>query len=107
MEGTPAIRGMASRGTAMKHLPLLVLALTTTATLAAPPFYADKSKLLVYQDKDDDHEVKSADDWKKRRAHILLGMQEAMGPLPADKDKVPLDVKYGDEVKTAKYVRKK
>src|SRR5437870_1177968 len=92
----------------MKHLPALVFALLGPIALAAPPFYADRSNLLVYQDdKDKDYPVKTAADWAKRRAHILLGMQEAMGPLPSDKDKVPLDVKYGDEVKAAKYVRKK
>jgi dienelactone hydrolase len=91
----------------MRYALVSLVALSATATPAAPPFYADKSNLLVYQDKDDDVPVKTADDWKKRRAHILEGMQEAMGPLPSDKDKVPLDVKYGDEVKTAKYVRKK
>jgi hypothetical protein len=92
----------------MKVLPALVSMLAATAALAAPPFYADKSKLLVYQDdKGKELEVKTPEDWKKRRAHILLGMQEAMGPLPSDKDKVALDVKYTDESKTAKYVRKK
>ena len=54
-----------------------------------------------------DHKVKTADDWQKRRAHVLAGMQEAMGQLPPEKDKVPLDPIYDKEVKTEKYVRRK
>jgi dienelactone hydrolase len=95
-------------GSMMKHLLAVLFALFGPSAFAAPPFYADKSDLLVYKDdQDKDHPVKTTGDWSKRRAHILAGMQEAMGPLPSDRDKVPLDVKYTDEVKTAKYIRKK
>jgi dienelactone hydrolase len=72
-----------------------------------PPFYPDKAKLLVYREGDTEHPVTTAADWQKRRAHILANMQEVMGPLPDTSGKVPLDVKITEEVKTAKYVRKK
>ena len=42
--------------------------------------------------------VKTADDWHKRRSHILLGMQQAMGPLP-DRNNLPeLDVRVTETV---------
>jgi acetyl esterase/lipase len=85
-----------------------VIFLVVFSLLAAPPIYPDHSKLLVWRDdKGKEHPIRTAADWAKRRAHILAGMEEAMGPLPSDKEKVPLDLKYGVEVKTPKYIRKK
>jgi dienelactone hydrolase len=76
--------------------------------LGAPPFYPDKTKLLVYRDADGkQHAVQTAADWAKRRAHILANMEEVMGPLPDASRKVPLDVQITEEVKTPTYVRKK
>jgi pimeloyl-ACP methyl ester carboxylesterase len=73
-----------------------------------PPRYPDKSHLLVWKDDAGKaHPVKTAADWAKRRRDILAGMQEVMGQLPSDKENVPLDARYTDEVKTPKYVRKK
>jgi acetyl esterase/lipase len=75
---------------------------------SAPPRYPDKSNLLVV--KGDDGEarpVRNAADWAQRRRHILDGMQEVMGALPDVNQKVPLDVKVTDEMKTPRYVRKK
>src|SRR5437899_2159931 len=69
-----------------------IVVLLSLSSLAAPlepdfppPFYPDKTKLLVYRDADGkEHPVNSAADWAKRRAHILANMQEVMGPLPDD-----------------------
>jgi dienelactone hydrolase len=73
-----------------------------------PPFYPEKHNLLVLRDAEGkERPVRTAADWARRREHILAGMQEVMGPLPADKDKVPLDVKYGEAVVRRHYVRKK
>jgi dienelactone hydrolase len=70
--------------------------------------YPDKTKLLVYRDAaGNEHKIRTAADWARRRAHILTNMQLVMGPLPRDSEKVPLDVKYLEEHKTAHYVRKK
>ena len=46
-------------------------------------------------------------DWEVRRGHILQGMQEAMGKLPPDSEKVPLDVKVLTEEAFPFHVRKK
>src|SRR5215217_7178087 len=95
----------------MRTLSCVLLAaglLSATVAATVLPRYPDKKDLLVYKDdKGKEHPVRTKEDWARRRAHILAGMQEVMGPLPAEGEKVPLDVKYTDEVKTAKYVRKK
>src|SRR5689334_2626452 len=73
----------------------------------APPFYPDKSRLLVVIGPDGKEQVIStASDWARRRAHILANMQLVMGPMPADDRKVPPDVQVYDEVKHQRYVRK-
>jgi acetyl esterase/lipase len=70
------------------------------------PFYADKSKLLIYKDSDgNDHPIKNAADWAKRRAHILANMQRVMGPLPPPSSKVPLDVRKEETVDQPKFMR--
>lgn len=83
--------------------PLLLL-------LAADPVpsYPDKSNLLIWRDAEGkDNAVRTPDDWRKRRSHILANMQKVMGPLPGDDRKVPLDVQVADEVKGEKWTRKK
>src|SRR6059036_2399957 len=73
-----------------------------------PPWYADKTKLLVWRDaKGGEHAITKLADWARRRAHILAHMQHVMGPLPDDSREVPLDVQVMEEVETAKYIRKK
>ncbi|MEW6358362.1 MAG: acetylxylan esterase [Planctomycetota bacterium] len=58
-----------------------------------PPFYNDKFNLLVYLDAlGKEHAVKTVEDWRIRREHILANMQCVMGTMPADERKVPLDV---------------
>jgi acetyl esterase/lipase len=100
------------RRIAVRHLCLLFWSFSALSAFSAvkssPPFYPDKSKLLVWRDGEGkEHPVRTAADWAKRRAHVLAAMQEVMGPLPDDSHKVPLDVKVSDEVKTKHYVRKK
>ncbi len=90
-------------------LAIATLGLCLGLSLAdTPPFYADKAKLLVYRDADGkEHPVKTADDWAKRRQHILANMQLVMGPLPDNSRKTALDVQEIEEVKAEKHVRKK
>jgi dienelactone hydrolase len=94
----------------MRSLSAGVLLLACGLLHAEPPLprYPDRSNLLAWKDDAGKlHPVKTTADWAKRQAHILEGMQEIMGRLPSDKEKVPLDVQYGEEVKTPKYTRKK
>ncbi|MBX7168787.1 MAG: alpha/beta fold hydrolase [Pirellulales bacterium] len=75
---------------------VLLLALGQSAWLAAdepPPFYPDKLRLLVYRDASGvEHPIDRADAWPRRREHILLGMQQAMGPLPGPERRTPLEL---------------
>lgn len=72
-----------------------------------PPFYPDKSKLLVVIDGEGKEQpITAAADWPRRRAHILASLQLVMGPMPADDRKVPPDVQVYDEVKLQRYTRK-
>jgi pimeloyl-ACP methyl ester carboxylesterase len=73
----------------------------------SPPFYSDKIRLLRYLDAEGkEHPIAAASEWPRRRAHILAGMQQVMGPLPPDERKVPLDVHVYDELRLQRYVRK-
>jgi hypothetical protein len=50
--------------------------------------------------------VKTIADWQKRRAMVLAGMQQIMGPLPGAAKRCPLDVKVDEEVDCGSYVRR-
>src|SRR5262245_56314406 len=73
----------------------------------APPFYPDKSRLLVVIGPDGKEQpISTAPDAPRRRPHILASMQLVMGPMPADDRKVPPDVQVYDETRQQRYVRK-
>src|SRR5438132_13733212 len=60
-------------------LCLLCTSGVSSSVHSAPPFYSDKSNLLVYKDADGtEHQIATTADWAKRRQHILLKMQEVM-----------------------------
>lgn len=87
---------------------LALLPLAIAQERPAPPFYPDKSKLLIYRGTDGkEYPVKSKQDWEIRRRHIVGNMELVMGPLPPDNAKVPLKVKYLEEKETPKYTLKK
>ena len=79
----------------------------------APVRYPDHSKLLVVRDAaGGEREVTSAEDWKARRAHIVAGLEDAMGPFagppgarkPSD---VPLELKVEGEETLERFVRRR
>jgi len=87
---------------------LLLLTILGLNAMAAPPWYADKTKLLVAIDAEGKaRPIRTPADWAKRRVHILASMQLVMGPLPDDTKRVPLDVKTLEETKLPKCVRSK
>ena len=67
---------------------MLMLTLGTMALLAAkahaqpPPFYPDKTNLLVLRDGAKDVPVRTPAEWEKRRADILANMELVMGAMP-------------------------
>ena len=64
--------------------------------------------LLIYQDEAGKTQaIHRAEQWAKRRAQILVRMQEVMGPLPDAAKKVPLDIRVVEELRTDSFVRQK
>ncbi len=77
------------------------------STIQALP-YPSQSKLMVYLDDEGAlRPVRTPTEWKKRRMHILLGMQEVMGPLPPISRKVAPNLKVLEVHETPKFTRKK
>ena len=75
---------------------------------APPPFYADKFDLLIWLDDEGrEHPIRQAQDWQRRREHILANMQLVMGPLPRREAAVPLEVEVVQSERLAKVTRKK
>lgn len=71
------------------------------------PFYSDKQDLLYYLDASGQrHAVRSKKDWHIRRAHVLEGMQQVMGALPAKVSSAPA-VTVVEEHAEERYVRRK
>ena len=66
--------------------------------LTAPPNYPSHSDLSYYLRPDGIQvPIQSPADWQQRRAHILAGMQQAMGPLPHPKSPLQLSVQILEE----------
>lgn len=66
-----------------------------------------RTNLLVFHHSSGkDAPVTSATDWAKRRAEILRGMQQVMGPLPGMEKRCPLDPQVVEEADCGDYVRR-
>jgi pimeloyl-ACP methyl ester carboxylesterase len=75
-------------------------------TFAAIP-RLPRDNLLLYRDENSrPQQVRSTDDWVKRRAEILDGMQAVMGKLPGREKRVAPDMKVEEEVDAGAYVRR-
>src|SRR5438046_9394069 len=78
----------------MKRLLWVILLL---AMAGAAPRYGDHQNLMYWLDeKGERHEVKSAEDWLKRREDILKEVQLVMGEIPK-REKGPLEMKVEEE----------
>lgn len=64
----------------------------------------DRTALLQYHNRQG--EIVNGSNWKRRRAEILEGAQEIMGPLPGKEKRCPLNVKVEEEVDCGSYVRR-
>jgi dienelactone hydrolase len=104
-------RRVDSRGAARAAV-LIHLALAPFL-VGGEPRYPDHSKLLVVRDAGGaERPVASASDWAERRAHIVLGMEDAMGPFreegrPPTPAQVPLDLVIESEENLERVVRKR
>ena len=73
---------------------------------AAAAGAVDHTRPLVYNDsKGNERPVTTPAEWAKRRAQIIEGMQQAMGPLPDRSNLAPLDVKVNSETKGDGFTR--
>ncbi|MCZ2075170.1 MAG: alpha/beta hydrolase [Bryobacteraceae bacterium] len=71
------------------------------------PERLDRNQLLVYRDATGQVKpVRTLGDWLNRRAEILRGMQEVMGPLPGREKRCPFDVRTEEEADAGTYVRR-
>jgi hypothetical protein len=89
----------------LHFLPLVLF--TATCSIAAEP-RLPRDNLLVYRGEDGKSvAVKTTDDWLKRRAEIIRGMETVMGKLPGkdDKKRCPLEMKVEEEIDCGKYTR--
>lgn len=85
----------------------LLADLVTAEDSAAPKPRLPRDNLLVYRgDANKTLPVRSVDDWLKRRAEILTGMQSVMGRLPGDEKRCPLEMKLEEEADCGSYVRR-
>ena len=66
-----------------------------------------RTNLLVFHDRTGAIlPVKSKANWQKRRAEIVRGMTEVMGPLPGREKRCPLDMRVEQETDCGAYVRR-
>lgn len=74
------------------------------ATNAVPRL--PRTNLLVFRDQvGNTQPVRSVADWQRRRAEILRGMQEVMGPLPGKEKRCALEAHVEEEVDCGEYKR--
>jgi len=67
-----------------------------------------RDNLLVYRGGDNmAAQVRSIDDWQRRRSEIMAGVQAVMGPLPGDEKRCALDMLVDEEVDCGSYVRRR
>jgi len=66
-----------------------------------------REQLLLYRGADGQPApVRSVDDWAKRRAEIVRGMEAVMGKLPGKDKRCPLEMKIEEEVDCGTHVRR-
>jgi hypothetical protein len=83
-----------------------VIAFTLLAAAAEAP-RLPRDKLLLYRGDDGQPKpVANVDEWAKRRAEIVRGMESVMGKLPGAEKRCPLDVRIEEETDCGKYVRR-
>lgn len=79
----------------------------TSATAGDPKARLPRDQLLLYRGPDGKPlPVKTVQDWAKRRAEVVAGMESVMGKLPGKDKRCPLDMKVEEEFAGDTYVRR-
>jgi dienelactone hydrolase len=90
------------------HILFIAIAILPYVAFAAPPSYPSHEDVSYYISEDGTRfPIRTADDWRHRRRHIIAGMEEVMGPLPRPIKPVPLDVQVVEEHEGDGFVRRK
>jgi dienelactone hydrolase len=85
-----------------------LLVVVASITHAEPPRYPTHDDLSFYVAADGSHQpIRTAEDWRHRRADIIAGMEQVMGALPHPEKPVPLDVEVVEEHQDDGYIRRK
>lgn len=92
----------------MRSLALLAVMLGFWRQAADSPPRLPRENLLVYSGADGKAApVKSVEDWAKRRAQVVRGMESVMGKMPGDEKRCALDVRIEEEVEVGSHVRRR
>src|SRR2546421_12265203 len=98
-------RRTTAKQNAAHWLVLLAISACASESPISPQPRLSRTSLLVFHDRHGKVEpVKTKSDWQKRRAEVLNGMQEVMGPLPGKGKRCALDVKVEEEVDCGAYL---
>src|SRR4051794_16028808 len=86
--------------------PFLVCLTLSPAQPPAPRLPHDN--LLIYRGEDGQpRPMRTADDWRLRRAEILAGFAAVAGTLPGAERRCPLDLRVEEEADCGGYVRRR
>src|SRR5262245_30970494 len=102
---------MNARNPALSFLAAALIPLMTPPAHPQEPQPAptrlDRPLLLRFRDPSNHIQtVQSPSDWLRRRAEIVRGMEQIMGPLPGPAKRCPLAVQIEEEVDCGAYVRR-
>jgi hypothetical protein len=98
-----------TRAAVLCILPILLLPdrLAAADSVAASSARLPGTNLLVFHTRTGAvAPVHSKADWQRRRAEVLRGMEEVMGPLPGREKRCPLDLRIEQEADCGPYVRR-
>src|SRR5262245_403633 len=85
----------------------LLIGMCGVASADEPQPRLPRDNLLVYRGPDGKPvAVKAVEDWAKRRAEVIRGMETVMGKLPGDTKRCALDMKVEEEVDGDSHVRR-
>lgn len=104
-----AMKSHRSLSAALVALAVSAVTGSSVSKIAAEaPAYVEHQDLSYVLDADGARRpIRTVEDWQQRRTHILLGMQEAMGPLPRAERPTPLELQVVEESSADGLVRRK
>src|SRR5262245_21464447 len=91
----------------LRSVLALLVGCCSVGAAGEPPPRLPRDNLLLYRGPGAKPVVvKSVEDWAKRRAEVVRGMETVMGKLPGDAKRCALDIKIEEEVDGETHVRR-